>query len=72
MDNTVYYLRSIYRQLQAIRSFVEAGPTPSLSGEVLADNIDWLDCYIDQLERTAAATSATAPTREAEKPAGTV
>lgn len=48
-DNTLYYLRSILRQLQSVRGMIDHGP--SLGGEVLADNIDWLDCFIDSLER---------------------
>jgi hypothetical protein len=49
-ENDLYYLRSILRHLQEVRSLLIEGP--SLGGEVLADNIDWLDCFIDKHERS--------------------
>lgn len=49
-----YYLRSILRNLQELRDLAaDASPWPSLGGEVLADNIDFLDCFIDARERSA-------------------
>jgi hypothetical protein len=49
-DLDLHYLRSILRQLRGLRSFLEGGrvPMPSVAGEALADNIDWLDCFIAQ------------------------
>jgi hypothetical protein len=48
-DHDLHYLRSILGQLRELRSSIECGPT--LGGEVLADNIDWLDCFIDKHSR---------------------
>lgn len=45
----VYMLQSIYRQLVVLRELchkMKGGV--SLGSEVLADNIDWLDCFIDK------------------------
>ena len=47
-DNDLFYLRSILRHLREVRRIVEGA---SLGGEVLADNIDWLDCFIDRHQR---------------------
>jgi hypothetical protein len=47
----VYYLKSILGNLQKFRRL--AVTEPSIGGEVLADNINWLDCHIAAL--TAAA-----------------
>ena len=49
--NDLHYLRSILDHLREVRSSIKYGPT--LGGEVLADNIDWLDCFIDKHERAA-------------------
>lgn len=63
-DNTLYYLRSIYRQFkefkdhfnsEAMQRVEDVNPGPSIGSEVLADNADWLNCHIDFLERTARA-----------------
>jgi hypothetical protein len=53
IDNDVHYLRSILRMLREVQVYVASRTKgePSLGGEILADNIDWLDCYIDRLER---------------------
>jgi hypothetical protein len=48
-DNDLYYLGSILRQLREIKDAVSYGP--KLGGEALADNIDWLDCFIDKHRR---------------------
>lgn len=51
MENDVYYLRSILRHLREVRTYMnKTGRGPTLGGEVLTDNIDWLDCYISKLE----------------------
>jgi|SRR6266436_2063691 len=44
-ENDLFYLRSILGQLREFQSVILKGPP--LGGEVLADNIDWLDCFID-------------------------
>lgn len=42
----VYYLRSIANQMREVQKRVfEFGP--SIGSEVLADNLDYLDCFID-------------------------
>jgi len=48
-DDDLHYLRSILATLRSLRDVLKPGVT--LSGEVLADNIDWLDCYIERLQR---------------------
>lgn len=47
-DSDLYYLRSILRHLREFRGLVSG---PSLGGEVLADNIDWLNCFISVIEQ---------------------
>jgi hypothetical protein len=44
-EDDLHYLRSILGNLRAVRNVVGG---LSLGGEVLADNIDWLDCFIDK------------------------
>lgn len=42
-----YYLRSIMRQLKELHEYhVAVVPQPSLPGETLRDNIEWLDNFI--------------------------
>lgn len=48
-ENDLHYLRSCLGHLREFSSLIEVGP--SIGSEVLADNIDWLDCFIDQWER---------------------
>jgi hemerythrin-like domain-containing protein len=48
-DIDFHYLRSILDQLRELQSSLEYGPT--LGGEVLADNINWLDYFIDKHHR---------------------
>ena len=50
MSNELHYLRSILGNLREVQAAIITDG-PSLGGEVLADNIDWLDCYIDARER---------------------
>ena len=45
-DSDIYYLQSIYRQLRSIALSDEFGPT--LGTEVLADNLNWLDNFIER------------------------
>lgn len=48
-EQELYYLRSILRQLQQIRSSIDYAP--SLGTETLADNIDWLEEFIEKNDR---------------------
>lgn len=51
------YLRSILRQLRGMQSFLAAGPVP-MSGEALADNIEWLESFISGRESGAFLSSS--------------
>ena len=60
-DDELYYLRSIKRQLGELQSLTDdvmADFGPSIGSEVLADNLNWLDCFIDEHERKNAAPQA--------------
>lgn len=48
---TIYYLKSIERQLRQIAEEVE--PQPTLASEVLWDNLNWLGAHIQYLEKEA-------------------
>ena len=51
-DNDLYYLRSIYSNITEFKKLVnETSFGPTLGGEILADNWNWLDCFIDQHTR---------------------
>jgi hypothetical protein len=57
-EHDLHYLRSILGNLRALRKAISLIndvnadlALPSLGSEVLADNIDWLDCFIDKHER---------------------
>jgi hypothetical protein len=51
-DNDLYYLRSCLTHLrQFYREVMEVEQMVTLGNEALSDNIDWLDCFIDQHER---------------------
>lgn len=57
-DQELYYLRSIYRSLEEMRDLsadVMADYGPSIGSEVLFDNMNFLDCFIDEHERKNAA-----------------
>lgn len=47
-EKDIYYLNSCLRQLQQFSQEIQEY---SLGAEALMDNIDWLDCYIERLER---------------------
>lgn len=47
-ENTIFYLASIYQCLQAYERTFETGPT--LATEIVGDNLNWLDNYIDELK----------------------
>ncbi len=47
-----YYLGAIMRRLQEFQKIVDAGPhSYGLGDEALADEIDWLDCFMDAEKR---------------------
>lgn len=49
-NKAIYYLESISRNLKEFRDVISDIPfLPSIGSDVLADNHDWLDCYIDKL-----------------------
>ena len=50
-ENDLYYLRSIHRQLAELKEALADTKSFSLGGMALADNLDWLDCFIDAQER---------------------
>jgi hypothetical protein len=51
-EKEIHYLKSILEQMRAFRTYMNTFDKGfSLSDMVLADNIDFLDCYIDRLER---------------------
>lgn len=50
-DNDLYYLRSIKRQLDEVKEALPDTAAFSLGGTAFADNLDWLDCFIDKHTR---------------------
>jgi hypothetical protein len=51
-ENDLHYLRSIIGTLREVRGMAEvANLGATLGMVVLADNIDWLDCFIDKHQR---------------------
>ena len=49
-EQEIYYLRSILRNLEQFKGLVDEQTSilgPSIGSEVLADNINWLDCFVD-------------------------
>jgi hypothetical protein len=53
-DNDLHYLQSILQHLRELRSLLslrEVDESGMLPEQVLADNIDWLDCFIDKHAR---------------------
>jgi hypothetical protein len=54
-ESDLHYLKSILGQLRDVRRFMDGESQGwGLGAEVLADNIDWLDCFIDRNERARA------------------
>ena len=49
--NDLYYLRAINRRLAEFQEALDGIEALSIGGEALADERDWLDCYIDRLSR---------------------
>lgn len=54
-ENDLYYLRSIQRQLQMVKESLDDSLGLTLGVMAFADNLDWLDCFIDEKERALAA-----------------
>lgn len=54
-EQDLHYLKSILGHLREFKAFttqrVRKGTVSMLGVEALADNIDWLDCFIDRTER---------------------
>jgi len=46
-ENDVYYLKSIERELKELAEIVDINDS-ALGQEVLYDNLDWLDCFIEK------------------------
>jgi hypothetical protein len=68
-DKQIHYLKSILEQLRQLKSGVAFSRLRSMLGqEVLADNVDWLDCHIDVLEKELA--NATLSRRSADEHSG--
>lgn len=63
-EASIYYLRSIRRNLEDLMTIVEASG-PTIGTEVLADNLDWLSCKIETLEKENEDASTEANTRSA-------
>lgn len=53
-ESDLYYLRSIQRQLEMVKESLADETAFSLGGMAFADNVDWLDCFIDANERALA------------------
>ncbi|MNU33089.1 hypothetical protein D3C71_216460 [compost metagenome] len=45
----VDHLRAVLPRIRAASDAIDGGP--SLVGEIVADNYDWLDCFIDMMDR---------------------
>jgi hypothetical protein len=54
--NEIYYLETILRRLREFNEALADTASFSLSGIAFADEIDWLDCYIDAGKRAASKT----------------
>lgn len=63
-ESDLYYLRSILRQLTTVKESLADIESFSLGGLAFADNVDWLDCFIDANER------ALSPPRSPQETAG--
>jgi hypothetical protein len=51
-EHEIYYLKSCLESLRSFRALVNTVDKGfSLGDMVLADNIDWLNCFIDKHER---------------------
>ena len=56
-DNDLHHLRSILGTLREVRQMADmANLGATLGVQVLADNMDWLDCFIDKHQRTLEAS----------------
>lgn len=50
-DSDIYYLRSILANLKEVKEAMANLSALGLGNEALADNIDWLDCFIVNREK---------------------
>ena len=53
-DQDLHYLKSVLGNLREFSTLIHKDMKPhdyGLGHEILADNIDWLDCFIDKRER---------------------
>ena len=62
-DEILYYLRSCLRNLKELQEVTSDTFQPSIGSETLADNVDWLECYIESLS----AQPAGEPSEETER-----
>jgi len=49
-QKTIYYLESIARNLAEYSSVLDDIPMLTIGSGALADNRDWLSCYLDHLK----------------------
>lgn len=52
-----YYFNTILRRLRSYECLLEDTPLPTLGSEALADEINWLDCWIDEHSRKTESAS---------------
>lgn len=52
-ESDLYYLRSIKRQMTTVKEALADETGFSIGGMAFTDNLDWLDCFIDEFERAA-------------------
>lgn len=50
-DNDIHYLKAIMRRLTEFNEALAGTAKFSLGGEAFADEVYWLDCFIDKHER---------------------
>ena len=53
-DHQLYYLRAIARRLDEFQEALDGIDALTIGGEALADERDWLDCFIDEQTRALA------------------
>jgi len=71
----IFYLKSIQRNLNHLIDIMNRDPRvmkPSIQTEATQDNLEWLDEYIEQLEREANASTTTEAELEGGKTPGQV
>ena len=53
-DQELFYLRSVLKYLQEFKGLIPDDLGLSLGNLVLAEDVDWLDCWIDHEDRLRA------------------